>query len=535
MPEHLRAFVTILAVAVPVLCLAKAPFCASVLDRRTYNNLILAWICTTAIVFLSGDFWLYVVLTGIALTVFRRRADNPLLLYCAVLFAAPPYLKLIPGVGGIEHIIGLDHYRVLSLAVLLPAVVWRREEASPLRMQMRPARGARTGRRAVAREARWGLTDQFMLAFLAWMAFVRIANDSITGDLRGILYLMTDYWLPYYAASRLVTSIRQIQQAIAAFCIAALILGCLATLESERAWLLYKPLAAVFEMPNGTMYLVREGTSGSALRSEVSLQQPIALGYVLTIAIMLFSGIAARVPLLAVRVACFGAFFAGLVASLSRGPWIGTAAGLLSMLFAGRGAFKRVLKFLLWGSAALAVFLLTPWADSVIAYLPFVGTVETGNIDYRQRLIDVSLELLARNPLFGNFFFLNDPLLEQMRQGEGIIDMVNTYLQIALPYGCIGLALFVGVFLSAMVNLLRLCHRVDDPEAVSVGRALFAALVAVMITIGTVSSISAIDKVYFLTAGLCVAFARALTSEVSSPVGQTRTSRPDAAMARSMG
>jgi hypothetical protein len=534
MPEHIRAFIAVLAIAVPALWVARTVFCASVLDRREYDNLRLAWFCTTAIVFLSCNFWLYVVLAGIALTVFRKRAENPLLVYCVVLFVAPPFLKPIPGVGGIEQIIAVDLYRVLALTVLLPAVLWRSEAASPLQMPARPARAAPGGRRKVARESRWGTTDQFMLTFLGWLALVRIANDSVTGDIRGIFYLITDYWLPYYAASRLVTSVRQIQQVIAAFCIAALIVAFLAMFESERLWLLYKPLAPLFDMQNGTMYLVRGSGSGGTLRAEVSLGQPIPLGYVLAVAMMLFSGIAAQVPLLAVRVAFYGAYLGGLVASMSRGPWSGAAVGLISMLFVGKSATKRVLQFLLWSPPALTLFLLSPWADNVTAYLPFVGTVDTGNIDYRDRLIDVSLELLGRNPLVGNFFYLTDPLLEQMRTGEGIIDMVNTYLQVALPYGCIGLALFAGVFVSAMVNLLRICRRIEDPEAVRVARALFGALVSVMITIGTVSSISAIDKVYFLTAGLCVGYARALKAQLSLPVRQTPVSRPAAAMPRSV-
>lgn len=529
MPEHIRAFLAVLLVAVPVLWLAKMPLCGPVMDRREYNNLFLAWVCTTIIVFLSGNFWLYSVLTGIALAMLSKRAGNPLLVYCVVLFAAPPFLKLIPGVGGIEQIFGLDHYRLLALSVLLPAILRRREAGPPA--QGRSTQGVPRGRRKVAREPHWDTTDWFMLTFLCWLALVRIANDSITGDIRGILYLILDYWLPYYAATRLLTSMRQIQQVIAAFCLAALVLGCLAMFESERQWLLYTPLAVPFDMPQtSTMYLVRGSANGSTLRSQVSLGQPIPLGYVLAIAVLLFSGIAPRVPFLSVRVAFYGSFSAGLLASMSRGPWSGAALGLISMLAVGKGVGKRALKFSIWGSAGLALFLLSPWADTVIAYLPFVGTVETGNIDYRNRLIDVSLELLGRNPLFGDFFFMNNPLLEQMRQGEGIIDMVNTYLQIALPYGCVGLALFLGVFLSAMINLLRICRRIEDAEAVRVGRALFGAMVAIMIIIGTASSISAIDKVYFLTIGLCVSYAKSLKSQLSVPVRRNRVRRTAAAV-----
>lgn len=41
--------------------------------------------------------------------------------------------------------------------------------------------------------------------------------------------------------------------------------------------------------------------------------------------------------------------------------------------------------------------------------LPFIGTIENENITYRERLIDNSMIVIQRNPLFGSFDFRNTP------------------------------------------------------------------------------------------------------------------------------
>ena len=38
--------------------------------------------------------------------------------------------------------------------------------------------------------------------------------------------------------------------------------------------------------------------------------------------------------------------------------------------------------------------------------------------------------------------------METMRQGEGIIDIVNSYLQVALETGLVGLGFFLLIFIS---------------------------------------------------------------------------------------
>ena len=119
--------------------------------------------------------------------------------------------------------------------------------------------------------------------------------------------------------------------------------------------------------------------------------------------------------------------------------------------------------------------------------------------------------VIQQNPWFGTFNALSNPLMEQLRQGEGIIDLVNTYIAVALTYGVVGLALFVGAFGSAAFGVWRVHRRLgpkDDAESEHLARALLAVLAAIMITIVTVSPINTIPPVYWSFIGIAVAYAR---------------------------
>jgi hypothetical protein len=52
--------------------------------------------------------------------------------------------------------------------------------------------------------------------------------------------------------------------------------------------------------------------------------------------------------------------------------------------------------------------------------------------------------------------------MEDLRQGEGIIDLVNTYAQVGLFYGIAGLALFVTPALVAFLGAAREAKRPDS-------------------------------------------------------------------------
>jgi O-antigen ligase len=203
---------------------------------------------------------------------------------------------------------------------------------------------------------------------------------------------------------------------------------------------------------------------------------------------------------------------AGLIAPLSRGPWVGAMASLVTLIWTGPHAFKRLASLAVIGTLALATAVAVPGpgGEKLVQLLPFVGTTEKENIDYRESLLENATIVIKRNPWFGSVDYLTAPEMERMRQGQGIIDIVNTYIGIALEYGLVGLGLFVGFFVLVLHGIYKAMRqsRSRDEEMYRLGRALLAALVGILVTIFTTSSIMIIPVVYWSVAGLGVAYTR---------------------------
>jgi len=160
----------------------------------------------------------------------------------------------------------------------------------------------------------------------------------------------------------------------------------------------------------------------------------------------------------------------------------------------------------------LTPFLLfSPLGKELVDYLPFVGTVEAQNVIYRERLLEVSLGVVLEHPFFGAWDFLQLPVMQQLRQGEGIIDVVNTYLGVALASGLVGLGLFCGFFLAVLYELASAMREAGDRdgEAYALGQALCCALLGILVMIFTTSSVGLIPVVYWSVAGLAQGYARA--------------------------
>jgi O-antigen ligase len=189
---------------------------------------------------------------------------------------------------------------------------------------------------------------------------------------------------------------------------------------------------------------------------------------------------------------------------------VGAAALLITAILMGPSPWGRLTKVTALSIGGLALLLLTPYGSKIVAFLPFVGDYDAGSVDYRQQLFEVSWQVLMQNPILGSPYYIFDPAMEQMRQGEGIIDMVNTYLTVAMSSGFVGLTLFSCVFASSGIRIVRYLLASSDKTAMShvVGRALLATLVGMLTTIATVAEVNAIPVINWCMAGACAAYVR---------------------------
>jgi O-antigen ligase len=491
MPDHLRALVVILVLAGLSFALARAPACAAAMKDEDFARRRNVWFALTAAAFLAHDFWLFLLFAAALLFLTVPSEGNKLALYFFVLFAVPAIDAEIPGFGLMEHFFAIDYLRLLALVILLPA--WLALRARP---ETEPF-----GR---------SNADKLLAAYLILQFFLQLPHTTLTETLRrGVFYAFLDVFLPYYVASRAARDPAALRDALMAFVLGALVLAPIALFEFARHWLLYPPLEEALGVNWGLLNYLERGDG--LLRAQASTGHPIILGYVLAVALGLALYLGRFIPSTRWRKGALVLLAAGLVAAMSRGPWIGAAVMVLAFVATGPQALPRLAKL---GVAALCVvplLLVSSAGQALVDYLPFVGSVEAQNVTYRELLFEISLGVVLEHPFFGAWDFLQLPVMQQLKQGEGIIDIVNTYLGVALASGLLGLSLFCGFFLVVLYELASAMRRAGDRdgEAYALGQALFCALLGILVIISTTSSLTLIPIVYWSIAGLAQASARA--------------------------
>lgn len=479
-------------------------------DRR--RNL---WFAVTLLAFFSHSFWIYILLCGAMLLHAGSKERNPAALYALLILAVPGFEQPVPGMGLINYVFDINHIRLLNLVILLPAALRLSKEGAL------PSTGP------------WRLCDRLLLAFLLFSFVHRATFDSATGTLRFGFHLWLDTWLPYFVLTRSLRSEQSLKECMAALVLAVSVTAVIAIFETTRYWLLYESLRYALRLPEVLpMYLTRG--EGGGLRANVTSLNAIALGYTMMIALIFALALNRS---LAARWQAFlltGILIGGLFAPLSRGPWVGAVVGVFAAMAFGPGGVKRTAKLLLVGSIAFGIVLLSPYGSKLMDLLPFVGTVESDNVTYRQRLFEVSMIVLWERPVFGSPDYLVHPAMQEMRQGQGIIDVVNTYLGVALYSGFVGLTLFVAPFLLAGFFVWRSLRRLGPERAQlqAIGQALLGALIGAALTIATVSSITVIPTLYWMLLALCVTLIRlvqVVPGREPSAFGQDRAFNPHGA------
>ncbi len=533
MREHLVALVYILALSGVSFLLMAKPLTARLMAPADFARRRNLWIAVTVATFLAHNFWLAMLASALIVGFGSRREQNPVAMYCVLLFAVPQFDMQISGFGVVNYLFELNHPRMLALVLLLPAA---------LKLAGQPR----------AANPRLRLPDTLFAAYFIYVFVATATADSVTGLMRFTVYLLLDHALLYYVITRSVVDRRRLFDTLAAFVMGVAVVGVIAGFENLRSWLVYESLRIPLGIPlqNIGTYLLRETEDGGYLRAYVTMGHAIALGFTSMVAVALllaltrsFSPPAApaamhrnapsQMPKL-LGIAVMLMPMVGLLAAVSRGPWLGCAIVMVLGLSFGPGAKQRLLWMLAALPVVIAALLILPQGQKFIDLLPFVGTVDPGSVSYRTQLLDRAMIVFWQNPIFGSLQYLNNPALEEMRQGQGIIDIVNAYVGVALAFGSIGLLLFVAPSAYALWASWTTSRRLakQDPDAEAAGRALAMSMLGVLLVIGAASHYFHIPIVHWLVVSLCAAFAASAPSWRPAPANAVRTQQPTAATAR---
>jgi O-antigen ligase len=461
----LKELVVVLLISIGVFKLVK-PIVRLYCPEKDFARRCGAWIILTITVFIAPNFWVFLFVAAPVLVWVGRKDSNPAAAFLFLLFLLPPISVRVPMIG-ISYLIDLDFHLLLSLCLLAPTA-WR------LMNQRGPqAPGAR-------------ILDTLLIAFYLLTSFLFVQPEIARGVLMETTY--TDYlrravsyffsfFIPYYVISRSNANRATVQDMIASFSIKCALLGAVAIFEGLRNWLLYGELLSRWGSV-APSYLSR----GGALRAMASAGHPLALGYLLAVGFGCWLYLQQGVQSRALRFFVFGLFLFGLLADYSRGPWAG--AILIYLAFAALGpqalsrSVKAIVGMLLLG-AAVAISPLGTKVASVVPY--FGGTVNIDTVIYRQKLFDRSWQIIMDHPWFGDQQALLK--MEELRQGEGIIDLVNGFIGILLNNGFVGLSVFLLFIVIGLVKAFRLSSATasTDPDLSRLGACLVACVLGSML------------------------------------------------------
>ena len=486
MPEHLRAFVVVTALMALAFIISKRLFSQAV-EAKFVESLFIAGYGSTAIMFLAHNMWLFLAGLAIVSLLAARRFTYPLAMFIFLLLLMPEYSALVPGLGLINYLIALNTWRVLALTVLLPAAFYLLNNPQIPKPGKLPA-------------------DTLVVVFVLYVSALNyLHQSSFTGGLRQLITETLDVLLLYFVTSRSLMIKGAARHVMVALVMGCIYLALVGAFEYSKHWLLYSSVKNVLGSTAGMFgYLGR----GDNLRAVATIGQSIGLGFVIMLGTLAMVYVQHLLKNSLHRKFLWGLMAVGLLAALARGPWVGAAVGAISIALVSERPFRSLLTLLTAGFVGAIILLLLPGGEKIIDYLPWVGAIDSSNITYRDLLLEQSQLVIKKNFWIGSVGYTDAPEFDVIRR-DGFVDIVNSYIGIALKFGVIGLGLYGGlIFLSAMQQIRgSLLIRRECTERKKYSMALTGMLVAAVVTIFGVSSVSHIAPlvVFLIAAGVASA------------------------------
>jgi hypothetical protein len=429
----LKELIVVLAIALVVFKFAK-PVVSLFTTQDDFARRRNTWCALTIVAFLCPIFWLFCLIAIPFLVSAGRKDSNPSAFYLMLVYVVPDFSWRVPMVG-LSYLVNLDFQLLLSFCVMVPA-------ALRLRKSKRQFPGLK-------------LMDFCLLSYLALTSMYFILPEisrgvlmtpTFTDNLRRAFESFFEIYVPYFVISRSSSNRREVQDILAAFCLSCAVMAAIGTFEGARHWLVYGAMRSQWGYEYNP-YLMR----GESLRAMASTVHPLVLGYLLAVAFGLWLCLKSNVQSKLSRSAVIVLYWLGLLAAYSRGPWVGAVFIYFAYVAMSGRPISNQLKAA--GASALVglIVAISPLGDKIAKVIPFFGgTIDAENITYRQRLLDRAWQIIQDSPFLGDQYALSK--MEALRQGQGIIDLMNGFMNILLDNGFVGLFLFLSFVMIGVVK-----------------------------------------------------------------------------------
>lgn len=341
-------------------------------------------------------------------------------------------------------------------------------------------------------------SDAYVLLFLLTLCICMSVDEKPTGIIRTFATYCIPYVLSYFILSRVRLQNAELVLRLLVFGAAAG--GILCIFETLKHWPLYAGLGPLkregWMVDTPGISLIR----GGILRSYGPYAHPLSGGALLGLAAIAAWGwwqIRGRsLPVVALT----AAIVIGAIATLSRSGFIALAVGLATFQ-------------LLRGRYLLAVFVPLAGVAGVFVLPILSGADAQFSTSYRLGLILGVPKALGHHVWFGYRGAADSGLLDAFIQGQGIVDLVNTYVALIVQGGVVSLALFVILILSSYKHYLVIRRSKPDANQLILAQVLISMQTALIVALALLNSWSAPMQLSLLIIAILVA----LRIEVSRP------------------
>ncbi len=473
-------------------------------ERALAIRIALFWLLTTPVMFLlPSQMWILIACAPLLVLLTPKNLNDRAAFYFAALLAVPEAIAAPVPFPGLNYLIVLDFSILAFLILLAPAFILR---PKPYAARFAPAAGV------------------LLIAMTMLFALLDFRATNLTNGLRAGLELLLLYALPFMALIRLIRTRDDMEKIFSMLVFIALIFFFAALISQATRWNFYTYVTNRFGFSEFADF--RYGW----LRVAVTLNTVLA-GFIMTLGLLSVEYFRAQRVLgflsaWMLRGMCIiTAFF-----TYSRGAWLAMFIAFVTFC-----VFSRMPRAVRPAFVAITVFVGVPAALYTVMTGDLSAVDEFGSFEYRREILRASFIQIGQRPFLGDPYFLESGNFDHLVQGQGIVDVVNYYIQIVLRYGLVGLTLFVGAFAASIIGLLKVGERIAEgnQRVLELQRAvLLGACAGYLAMIATTSSVSLVAHIGAILIAFSTAFVAAIRAEKHQERAAHNTVAADAASLR---
>lgn len=481
-PQLVAVILTSFAVGVVLILMPKD-------DRPFTVAVCAAWVSAAAIAFFVTDKSLAFISLFVTLAVIGAMSPRgAVFLFLGAMAALPIGMTYQVPMIGLNYLITLDYAKLATLVLLGPAFIKATFTPAPANIRS---------------------VGNLLLFFVLFTGVMSFRDLPFTSVLRQIFDLFVLVYVPFFTVSRTLKTQEDVNWALRAMLASFLIMAMIGGISALRSWNYY---AFVEDVTVGKAYFDRRNgflrTGATVIPSLLALLASAGM-----LQVWMLKAKKQLSPLYAyaaLGILAFACFVTG-----ARGGWMAAIAcvGAYVVLNYGSAALRKL-------SYAVAIVCVIIGFNLVFTDSDVLND-EYGTVSYRAELIRTSVVQIQQRPLFGSSDIFNLPSFQHLRQGEGIIDLVNAYLQIVLFYGLVGLGSLLGAHAIGALAGLKELKLLPERRAASPAQAeqrrtlsfLLAFHAGYLVLIATISFVAQVPHYGYLILAVLIAQVRVLKTQ----------------------